>query len=36
MQCPLKTLCVCIDKNEITLQEFLLKIGNNIRKRTFD
>jgi hypothetical protein len=36
MQCRLKALCVCLNKNKITLQEILLDIGNKIRKRIFD
>jgi hypothetical protein len=36
MQCWLKILCVRLNKNEIILQVFLLKIGNNIKKQTFD
>jgi hypothetical protein len=36
MQCRLKALCVGFNTNEITLQEFLSNIGNNIKKQIFN
>jgi hypothetical protein len=36
MQCRLNTSCVRLNKNEITLQKFLLNIGNKIRKLIFN